>query len=73
MKLNLVVVEGVHQGKVIPLKTERFEIGRGESCQPRPKSPTVSIRHCAIVRRGRNVVVEDLGSSNGTLVNEPAA
>jgi anti-anti-sigma factor len=70
MKVNLVVVEGVHQGKLIPLKTERFEIGRGEGCQLRPKSPTVSIRHCAIVRRGRNVIVEDLGSSNGTLVNE---
>lgn len=70
MRVDLVVIEGVQQGKVIPLKTERFVIGRGEDCQLRPKSPTVSVRQCAIVRRGRHVLVEDLGSTNGTLVNE---
>jgi len=70
MRVNLVVIEGVQQGKVIPLNTERFEIGRGKDCQLRPKSPTVSIRQCAILRRGRHVIVEDLGSTNGTLVNE---
>ena len=70
MRVNLVVIEGVQQGKVIPLTTERFEIGRGEDCQLRPKSQTVSLRQCAILRRGRHVTVEDLGSTNGTLVNE---
>src|SRR3954470_8549514 len=70
MEVNLVVIEGRPPGAVIPLKAKQFVIGREAGCQLRPKSPTVSNRHCAILQRDDHVAVLDLGSSNGTLVND---
>jgi anti-anti-sigma factor len=70
MEVNLVVIEGRPQGAVIPVKPKRFVIGRGSDCQLRPKSPTVSNYHCAILRSDDYVAIQDLGSSNGTLVND---
>jgi pSer/pThr/pTyr-binding forkhead associated (FHA) protein len=35
-----------------------------------PGETTVSRRHAEIVRAGDRVVVEDLGSTNGTFVND---
>jgi len=69
MEVNLVVIEGRPQGAVIPLKAKQFVIGRETGCQLRPRSQTVSNRHCAILKREDHVAVLDLGSSNGTLVN----
>jgi len=70
MEVNLVVVEGKPLGSVIPVKTSRFLIGRDEGCQLRPKNPAISKQHCALIRQGRTVTVQDLGSTNGTLVND---
>jgi anti-anti-sigma factor len=70
MEVNLVVVEGKPLGAVIPLRAKRFVIGRDPSCQLRPKSPTVSLHHCVLTRRNDHVTVSDLGSTNGTLVND---
>jgi anti-anti-sigma regulatory factor len=70
MEVNLVVVEGRPLGAVIPLKTKRFVIGRDPSCQLRPKSQTISSHHCVLTRRDDHVTVSDLGSTNGTLVND---
>jgi len=44
-------------------------IGRGDDCQLRPQSGSVSRRHAEIVIEDGRVVVSDMGSSNGTLVN----
>ncbi|HEX8201672.1 MAG TPA: FHA domain-containing protein [Isosphaeraceae bacterium] len=70
MEVNLVVVEGRPLGAVIPLRTKRFVIGRDPGCQLRPKSQAVSNHHCVLVRRNDHVTVSDLGSTNGTLVND---
>ena len=69
MKLNLVVAQGVHSGKVIPIVTAEFLIGRDPQCQLRPASPAVSKQHCAIAVRDGKVFVRDCGSTNGTFVN----
>jgi predicted component of type VI protein secretion system len=69
MKLSLVVAEGVHKGKVIPIPVPEFVIGRDEDCQLRPASPAVSKKHCAITVRGGKVYVKDCGSTNGTFIN----
>ena len=45
-------------------------IGRSDSCQLRPKSESVSRKHCIIVRKDNRVLVQDLKSRNGTFVNE---
>lgn len=70
MDASLVVVEGRPLGAVIPLGPGRLLIGRDDRCQLRPKSPTVSLFHCALTRQGDRLTVLDLGSSNGTLVND---
>jgi len=70
MKLSLVVAQGVHTGKVIPVTATEFVIGRDPQCQLRPASPAVSKQHCAISLRDGKVYVRDCGSTNGTFVND---
>ncbi|MCS6851521.1 MAG: FHA domain-containing protein [Gemmataceae bacterium] len=72
MKLSLVVAEGAHQGKVIPVKRSPFVIGRDSEAQLRLSSLAVSKRHCAVGVRNGKVYVKDLGSRNGTFVNDQA-
>jgi predicted component of type VI protein secretion system len=70
MKLSLVVAQGVHAGKVIPVAGPEFVIGRDPQCQLRPASPAISKQHCALSVRGNQVFVRDCGSTNGTFVND---
>jgi pSer/pThr/pTyr-binding forkhead associated (FHA) protein len=72
MKVQLVVVRGKPEGKVIPLVGPNFKIGRGETCHLRPNSEQVSREHAEFTISGEAVVVRDLGSRNGTLVNGKA-
>ena len=44
-------------------------IGRGEGCGVRIHDPRLSRHHAKLVVSGRQVVVQDLGSVNGVLVN----
>jgi len=69
MKVNLVVAQGVHTGKVIPIATPQFLIGRDPQCNLRPASPSVSKQHCGIFIRGGTVIIQDYGSTNGTVIN----
>ena len=69
MKVQLVVVQGKPEGKVIPLALPVFRIGRGENCHLRPNSDQVSREHVEIAVTADKVTVRDLGSRNGTIVN----
>jgi pSer/pThr/pTyr-binding forkhead associated (FHA) protein len=72
MKVQLVVVRGKPEGKVIPLVGPKFKIGRGETCHLRPISEQISREHAEFTIEAGAVVVRDLGSRNGTLVNGKA-
>src|SRR5271163_918735 len=72
MKVQLVVVRGKPEGKVIPLAGPKFKIGRGETCHLRPISEQISREHAEFTIEAGAVVVRDLGSRNGTLVNGKA-
>jgi pSer/pThr/pTyr-binding forkhead associated (FHA) protein len=72
MKVQLVVVRGKPEGKVIPLVGPKFKIGRGETCHLRPISEQISREHAEFTIDAGAVVVRDLGSRNGTLVNGKA-
>jgi pSer/pThr/pTyr-binding forkhead associated (FHA) protein len=72
MKVQLVVVRGKPEGKVIPLIGPSFKIGRGETCHLRPNSEQVSREHAEFTINGDLISVRDLGSRNGTLVNGKA-
>lgn len=52
----------------IPLREGENVLGRGPECSCRIASSRVSRQHARIVVRGRSVVLDDLGSKNGTHV-----
>lgn len=59
-------------GRVWPLSSEALVIGRGEACGVRVEDPLASRVHCKVWAEAARVYVEDLGSSNATLVNGAA-
>lgn len=69
-KVSLIVVQGKPEGKVIPLATPLFRIGRGEGCHLRPNNEQVSRNHAEIEQTDQGVVLRDLGSRNGTYLNQ---
>lgn len=52
-----------------PLEAEKVVIGRSRSCDIRLREDTVSRLHAALVWKDGELVIEDLGSSNGTYLN----
>ncbi|QDT02701.1 FHA domain protein [Rubripirellula lacrimiformis] len=70
MQVKLKVLTGSHEGKEIAVSSEKFLVGRSEVCQLRPKSESVSRKHCIIVLKDNRVLVQDLKSRNGTFVND---
>ncbi len=70
MKLKLIVLAGAKEGLEIPLTKDKFLIGRAKECALCAGSEAISRRHCAIIRREQGWTVRDLGSRNGTHVND---
>jgi pSer/pThr/pTyr-binding forkhead associated (FHA) protein len=70
MKLSLVVAQGVHSGKVIPIASSQFLVGRDPHCNLRPASPAVSKQHAGIFVRDGKIFLKDYGSTNGSFVND---
>lgn len=70
MQVKLKVLSGSHAGLELGVSGDKFIIGRGESCNLRPKSESVSRKHCIIVTRDNRVLIQDLASRNGTFVND---
>jgi len=48
---------------------EGLTLGRGDAVDIRVEDPFASARHARIVRQGDLLVLEDLGSTNGTYLN----
>ena len=57
-------------GKRFTLEREALLIGRTSECDIVVELDSVSRRHARIQREGLNIVVHDLGSTNGTYVNQ---
>lgn len=70
MQVKLKVMAGSHAGTEINVSSDKFLIGRSDSCNLRPKSESVSRKHCILVMRDNALLVQDLQSRNGTYVNE---
>jgi predicted component of type VI protein secretion system len=45
-------------------------LGRGDQAEIRLDDPFASSTHARIIRQGGTVVLEDMGSTNGTFLNE---
>jgi len=67
---DLKVLSGRHQGKVVSLTTKKFLVGRGDDCHMRPNNDLVSRHHCVFNLDDYSVRLRDLGSTNGTFVND---
>ena len=65
----LMILTGNYRGKTITLPERDVLIGREKDCFIRLFSSEISRRHCMIRLRNQELSIEDLNSSNGTLVN----
>lgn len=67
---EFVIQSGKFRGKRLRIAEPEIIVGRDESCRIRITSPDVSRYHCLIRKGDAGWTVRDLGSSNGTFVNE---
>ena len=65
---SLRITKGKQQGLTLPLG-DALKIGRAADCQLVLDDDYVSTRHAALHRTDTGYVVEDLGSTNGTYLN----
>ena len=56
-------------GRTQELKAEKTTIGRVEDNTFQIAEPSVSSHHCEVLLRGKDVVVRDLNSTNGSYLN----
>jgi Protein of unknown function (DUF3662)/Inner membrane component of T3SS, cytoplasmic domain len=67
---QLVMIEKGKAGKAFPLSKDRVIIGRLGESDLTLSDPGVSRRHAEVRREDGKYVIADLGSTNGTMVNE---
>jgi len=66
----LIAYSGPHTGIRFALQGSRLVLGRSSECDVCLESPGISRRHAELHEEGASVVLHDLGSSNGTHLNE---
>jgi anti-anti-sigma factor len=69
-EVRLIIEVGKSRGKAIRVPGPSFLIGRDASCQLRPASEAISRTHTRIDQRDGRVFVRDLGTTNGTVLND---
>jgi pSer/pThr/pTyr-binding forkhead associated (FHA) protein len=68
-KASLVIIKGYAEGMEYPLELEHTVLGRDKTAGIAVKDELVSRQHAAIVYRDGEFRLEDLGSTNGTIMN----
>jgi pSer/pThr/pTyr-binding forkhead associated (FHA) protein len=64
-----IVKSGFYEGLEVALDRPRIVVGRGRKADLSLAEATISRAHAALGFDGEGFFVEDLGSTNGTLVN----
>lgn len=67
---KLVVLTEGFTGRTLELTTAKTTIGRVDDNQFTLPEPSVSSHHCEVWLKGDDLVVKDLGSTNGTFLHE---
>jgi len=70
MDVNLILFKNNGEHKTFPLPDDITVIGRRNDCDLRIPLSHVSRRHCQINRNKDTLKIRDLGSRNGTYINE---
>ena len=65
----LVVLAGASVGEMYKVEGDKVVIGRGQKAQIRLFDDGISREHAQIVIDGNQIVLQDLGSTNGTFCN----
>jgi pSer/pThr/pTyr-binding forkhead associated (FHA) protein len=66
MRARLIPLDG---SPPIELVKDLTLVGRGEECDLRIESKSISKKHCVLVKTDGLILLRDLGSTNGTRVN----
>ncbi|HEY1416740.1 MAG TPA: FHA domain-containing protein [Myxococcaceae bacterium] len=61
---------GPGTGQLIPVSDGALILGRSSSCDLRLPHASISRRHARLTRRGERLFLEDLGSQNGTFLDD---
>jgi len=67
--VSLVVIDGPFKGQVFPVTKPRLLLGRSEADIVLDDSE-ISRKHCVLEVHGSSAVLADLGSTNGTFVDD---
>jgi two-component system cell cycle response regulator len=65
----LILIRGTPQGHRFFITEDEMIIGRDPSADVSIPDPSISRKHAKLIREGAVVKIEDLGSSNGTVIN----
>jgi len=68
--LVLIYPPGPNMGKRFPLDVDEIVVGRGGDCNIQIDRDSVSRRHARVYRTASGWEVEDLGSTNGSYIND---
>jgi|ERR1043165_8754337 len=66
----LIFIHGPIAGRRVTLDRDELTVGRSDANELALDDPLVSRTHCIFMRKGGVFLLEDLGSHNGTYVNE---
>ena len=67
---ELIVLTGKHKGKKLTFPDREIVFGRDKSCNVLLSSDQISRRHCLLKPSANGLLIVDLGSRNGTYVND---
>lgn len=69
MSIYLRIVQGRPEGQCLTLTDGEYIVGYGPECHIQLKSAWVSRQHCILRVNSNQVVLRDLGSTSGTILN----
>lgn len=69
----LIIAKGASTGETFPIKTKELSLGRDPASDIFLNDVTVSRRHAKLVRERDEIFLVDVGSLNGTYVNNARA
>lgn len=70
--MEVVLIRVTEDGRTqeLPIRRDRVVIGRQTDCDVRVPAAGISRHHCELTQDDEGLVIRDLGSSNGTWVNQ---